>query len=636
MAKGFKGRYFSLAAIVATVSCVNLQATENRVQNHERQIVQHADQELDDETASLEEVIVDAALPSSSSLKHITSDVTLITSEELQSRHYRDVLDALRHHVGFFVTQNGGPGQSSGFFLGGMSSEHILVMIDGIRLNDPTSTKGQAALEHIRLADVDHIEVIKGAQSGVWGADASGGVINIVTKEASKGLHVDAKLEGGSYTTQNGTLSASYANDMYALQAGFDGYKTDGFPPKSDSAFDAGDMERTYFASAKLRPKEGTNLSGHYRRVVSDFDFEGLNATTWKPEKQHGSADLTFYDAKLEQNFHGIFLSVYGRRSDFERRYNGNEYDGSEFEGGVKAHYNVGGGAYDLGISHRKSKMEKSYGKDVDSDIRDNAIFGAFTLSTLQDRLIVNAALRYDDYDAYDDKTTGKLGFKYRIWKEIAARANVGLGYRAPSLYERFGGDGYTLPNEDLKPESTMTYDVSLFGYGASIGYFYNEITDMIDYVFGANYGPGHYVNVEGTSKIQGVRFAYDRPVDVIDSAFGLSYEYVDAKDAQDHRLIRRPRHRAVARWDWFITDALDFDLNVNYAADYLDDDYSAYPAKRVQMGEYIVWNAVLNYQTDAGGFYVKVDNIFNEEYQVVKGYNTPETSVYVGMKLHY
>ena len=636
MAKGFKGRYFSLAAIVATVSCVHLQATENRVLNHERQIVQQTDEEVDEETASLEDVIVESALPSSSSLKSITSDITFITSEELESRNYRDVLDALRHQTEFFVTQNGGPGQSSGFSLDGMGAEHVLVMIDGIRVNDPTSPKGQALLEHIRLADVKQIEVIKGAQSGVWGADAGGGVINIVTKGSQKGLHLDARLEGGSYTTQNGSLTASYADDLFALKAGFDGYRTDGFAPKTDSTFDAGDIERTYFAQAAFRPTDTTKVEANYREVVSDFDYDKAYLPNTSI-KATGSSKLRFYNASVKQEIADVVVNAYGWKSDFQRSYEGNEYEGNEYEGGLKARYVAGGGSYDLGVSHRKSKMDKSYGTKVNSDIRDNAIFGAFTLSTLQDRLIVNAALRYDDYDAYDDKTTGKIGFKYRIMDEIVAKANVGLGYRVPSLYERFGDNIFIRSNPDLQPESTTTYDLSFSVYDAKVRYFYNEITDLIAYEPGAGfYTPGRNVNIDGTSKIQGVQLAYDRSFDAIDSLFGVSYEYLDAEDAQEQRLIRRPRHRATARWDWFITDALDLDLNVNYAADYLDVDYSAYPAKRVQMGEYIVWNAVLNYQTEAGGFYVKVDNIFNEEYEVVKGYNTPETSVYAGLKLHY
>ncbi len=635
LARGFKGRYFSLVAIAATVGCIDLQATESRVAAHEHQIVQTAGEENEEETATLEDIIVDSALPSASSLKTVTSDVTVITSEELQSRHYRDILDALRHHSDFFVTQNGGPGQSAGFFLNGISSEHVLVMVDGVRLNDPTSTKGQAQLEHIRLEDVERIEVIKGAQSGVWGADASGGVVNIVTKGVKKGLHADARLGGGRYSTVDGALRLTYGDERVDLYAGADVYKTDGFPPKTTSKFDAGTFDRTYYAGAAFRPLEGTSVKAGYRQVLSHFDFEGFNDTTFKPEKQRGTSNLKLYNARVDQAFDALTVTLYGWGSDFERTYHGKGYDGKEYEGGLKGRYESDMGRFDLGVSHRKSEMDESYGKALDQDIRDNAIFGAYTVTMLDESLVLNAALRFDDYDAFEDKTTGKIGLKYRFDPVVLA-ANVGQGYRAPSLYERFGGDGYTLANPDLKPETTTTYDISLTAYGAKAGYFYNEIEDMIDYVFGANYAPGHYTNLDGTSKIQGFSLSYGRVVDVIDSSFRLGYQYVDAKDENDERLLRRPRHRLTASWDYLPTENLSLNLNAQYADDFLDRHYEGFQSEVVKMDSYVVVNAVANYSTPYGDIYLKVNNLLDEDYQLVDGYNTEGCAVYGGIKVHY
>ncbi|WP_353662294.1 TonB-dependent receptor plug domain-containing protein [Hydrogenimonas sp. SS33] len=637
IAKGFKGRYFSLAAIAATVGCVNLQATESRTVAHEQQIVQQDRSDIDEETESLEDIVVESALPSSSPLKNITSDISVITSEELQQRHYRNLLEALKGQTSLFVTQNGGPGQSSGFFLHGMGAENVLVLIDGIRVNDPTSTKGQAELEHLRLADVKQIEVVKGAQSGVWGADAAGGVINIVTKRAKKGLHFSGHLAGGSYLTHEGSLIASYGSEKFTLKAGFDGYKTDGFAPKTTSTFDAGDTERTYLAALTLRPTDTTRISGNYRQVVSDFDYEGFNASTFQPEKQHGSADLKFYNLKADQTIGAFTVTGYGWGSRFERVYDGNAYKGNEYEGGLKGRFSLAGGSYNIGVSHRRSKMDKSYGADFDGKVRDNAAYGSFVQPVLEGRLVANAALRYDNYDAYDDKTTGKVGLKALFFDGAGIAANVGTGYRVPSLYERYGDGAYTLSNDSLKPESTTTYDARIFGYGAKIGYFYNETTDLIDYVPGANYGPGRYENVEGKSKIQGVEVAYERAIDAIDSVLKLSYDYLDAKDQNDKRLLRRPRHRVGASWSLFPTEKLDVTLDMQYAADYLDVHYEGYTPKTVQMGEYIVFNAVINYGTPRyGGFYLKINNLFDEGYQIVDGYNTEGQSLYAGWRFVY
>ncbi len=638
MAKGFKKRYFSLAAIAATVSLVQLQATASSVVDHERHIVQSSDEESDDETAELENVVVESALPSASSLKNLTSDITVITSDELQAKHYTNLLDALKHQSSLFVTQNGGPGQSSGFFVRGMSSEHLLVMIDGVRLNDPTSTKGQAALEHLTLTDVKQIEIVKGAQSGVWGADASGGVINIVTKDTPQGLHVDGHLMGGSYTTQNGALNVGYGNERIALQAGWEGYKTDGFPPKKSSTFDGDYIDRTYYLKAALRPTDRTRLDASFRQIVADESYEGSNPTTFLPEKQHGAAKTSIYRVAINHRIGSWVLKAYGDGTDFKRVYNGKAYKGDTRMAGAGIDYRLANALYTFGYDYRKDTMDRSYGVALDSSIKDNALYGAFTIGVLQNRLVANASLRYDRYDAYDDKTTGKVGLKYRF-SQLASyiAANVGTGYRAPSLYERFGGDGYTAPNADLSPESTTTYDVTLAGWGMKATYFYNRVTDLIDYAFGAYLSPGHYYNVEGASKLQGVELSYFRAIDSLDSSLGLSYQYLDAKDASDTRLLRRPRHKATADWTTYLSEAFSVDFNVVYAADYLDDDYSTYPATRVQMGSYLLCNAIVDYDVaKKGGFYLKWNNIFNEDYQTVYGYNTERSSVYVGWRFHY
>ena len=181
LAKGFKGRYFSLAAIAATVSCVNLQAVENSVQSHERHIAQSTEKETDEDIEALEEIVVESALPSSSKLKNLTSDVTVITSEELEEHHYSSVAEALKSQADIQISQYGGPGQAASFTMRGMHAKYVLVMIDGVRVNDPSNPSGYAQIEHLSLGDVDRIEIVKGSQSGVWGADAAAGVVNIVT-----------------------------------------------------------------------------------------------------------------------------------------------------------------------------------------------------------------------------------------------------------------------------------------------------------------------------------------------------------------------------------------------------------------------------------------------------------------------
>jgi vitamin B12 transporter len=356
------------------------------------------------------------------------------------------------------------------------------------------------------------------------------------------------------------------------------------------------------------------------------------------PEKQPGNSKTELYGAVLTHYWKGIDLALFGNGNEFDRDYDGNAYEGCEREAGLKAAFAIPNGRVDAGYVYRSSKMEKSYGTEVDSKVKDNAVYGTLVQRIMDDSLVVNASLRYDDYDKYDDETTGKIGFKYLLpFTDAALSANVGTGYRVPSLYERFGDDLYIEANDRLEPESTTSYDVTLSGYGMRIGYFYNEIRDLIDYVSGAYPAPGHYANVEGKSKIQGVDAGVRKEIEALRSVLDFSYQYLDARDQNDRRLLRRPRHKVTGNWYLYATDRLTFNLNFEYAADYLDDRFVNFVPTRVEMGEYIVWNAVVNYGFEEyGGVYLKVVNLFDEEYQVVDGYNTEEQSFYAGWRFSY
>ena len=643
LAKGFRGRYFSLAAIAATVSCINLQAVENSVQSHEQRIAQTTEREIDDDVEELEDIVVESALPSSSKLKNLTSDVTVITSEELEEKHYNSVVEALKSQADIQITQYGGPGQASSFTMRGMHAKYVLVMIDGIRVNDPSNPSGYAQLEHLSLGDVDRIEIVKGSQSGVWGADAAAGVINIVTKQSRKGLHLSGGLMAGSHTTHRGDIALSYATDRFDVKAGFDGLKTDGYPPKTDSNFDAADIERTYFAKAGINFSSDTRLEGSYRKIVSDTEYEATRYAppTYAPQpyKAAAESDLDFYRAKLTHRWRDFDFALYGNGSEFERTYHEDQenlYKGKEYEGGLKGRYDYGEGTLDLGYTHRESKMDQIAGNSVDEKVKNNAVYGAIVHRMLNDRFIANVTFRYDDYDKYEDKTTGKVGLKYLLpfAKDAFVAANAGNGYRVPSLFERFGGAWNTEANPDLDPEKTASYDVSAGAWGFSVTYFYNEIDDLIQWQSGATWmDPSRYENVPGKSKIQGVDISYRRAFETIPSSLSVAYTYTDAKDADDQRLLNTPRHRATAGYTLYPSDRLSLGLDVEYAKDYLS---YGYPQNR-QMGEYIVWNAVVNYGFEEyGGVYLKVVNLFDEEYQLVDGYNTEEQSVYAGWRFSY
>ena len=151
------------------------------------------------QSVELDTITVTSATKAKQSIKDVTSNVNVITSEEIEERHYTTVSEALSTVSGINFTSNGGLGQATSVFVRGFDSKRVLVLIDGVRYNDVTGFG--APFADLMIQDIQQIEVVKGAQSGVWGADATAGVINIITKSAKQGLHGFFNTEYGSYDT---------------------------------------------------------------------------------------------------------------------------------------------------------------------------------------------------------------------------------------------------------------------------------------------------------------------------------------------------------------------------------------------------------------------------------------------------
>lgn len=137
----------------------------------------------------------------STDIKYSTSSVDIIKEEEIKEQKPTTLVDIVDKLSSISFLSNGGYGQSTSIYLRGMDPKRTLIMLDGIRLNDVTGLNG-AMLEHILISDIEQIEIIKGSQSGVWGPDASAGVINIITKKPQKGIHLSSYFEYRSYTTK--------------------------------------------------------------------------------------------------------------------------------------------------------------------------------------------------------------------------------------------------------------------------------------------------------------------------------------------------------------------------------------------------------------------------------------------------
>lgn len=579
------------------------------------------------DVTELGSITVTSATKTSQSIKDITSNVNVITSEEIEEKHYTTVAEALSSISGINFTSNGGLGKSTSVQVRGFDSKRVLVLIDGVRYNDITGMSG-APFEHLMIGDIEQIEVVKGAQSGVWGADATAGVINIITKSAKKGAHASTNVEYGSFNTKKYGALASYKSDNYYVKLSSQRVESDSFSAQAPRGEDLDSFEKDGYTNTTSNIKLGFNITETNKIDIShtiidaDNNYDGFN----DPDAQKTS---TTNDTFTSINFNHIDsfneLDVYANKSLFDREYStGSKYDGEVYEYGLKSNISYGEKDFLVWGADYKTFEHKN---DLNKKYTNKAVF--LTNSNNFDGTIITESLRSDTYDKFENKITGKLGIKHLVKSidGLSASANYGTAYNVPTLFNLYApaGDWGPVGNEDLTPESTSSYDISIKYKVIKITYFNSDIENMIDW------GDG-YENILGTSTIKGYEIEYNDEM-TKDLFINANYTYLDAKDKDEIALARRTKDSANLSLDYYGIK----DLHLGVSAQYIGERYDDADEQGQQTGKYTVVNFVTSYEVNNNfSIYAKVDNVFDKYYQVVDGYATAPLSGYAGIKAKF
>ncbi|PWE21680.1 TonB-dependent receptor [Aliarcobacter skirrowii] len=582
------------------------------------------------QTTTLETITVTSATKSEQKLKDVTANVDVITAEDIEARKFKTVVEALNSLAGVSISSNGGIGQTSSVYLRGMDAHRVLILVDGVRFNDITTPKGSANIEHLMINDIDRIEVIKGAQSSIWGADASAGVINIITKSAKDGTHANINLEAGRYDSKIARLNVSHKNDNFDAKLSATRVDTDGFSAKSPKSSEAKNYEDDGYENTTVNLKLGYNfdennrISTSYEAIDTKVNFDST------PDDKISEANTLTHLANLTyENRNDIALTkVYTNYTEIKRD-SKSSFGTSNFRGKVKE-YGLNTSIDYLSSSNvtigadYKDFEDKEMSKDYDN----KGIFISNINKFFDDKTIFTQALRYDKYSDFENKTTGKVGIKQYLIEDLNISANYGTGYNVPTIYQL---NDITYGNIDLNPEKTKSYDLSISYKGFSITYFNTKIENMIT----SNSITYAYEQIEGTSKIKGTEIAYKNEV-IEDLLLNLSYTNLSAKDVNGDKLINRPTNKFNFGVDYY--GLKDFHFNIN--GEYIGTRYSPnsnWGDPDVKTGNYTIWNAVIDYQANKNfSTYIKLDNIFNKDYQIVDGYATSQRAAYLGIKASF
>jgi vitamin B12 transporter len=541
--------------------------------------------------------VVVSAAKHETPLTSVSTGATVITGEELRLRGREDLAEALRDIVSFDLGQAGGPGGLSAPQLRGLPGKFMVVMIDGVRVNDPTDANGGVGtlLSHLTTGDIARIEVIRGPQSPLYGSNAAAGVINIITRAAEGEKRFRSFYEGGSLSSQRANIGTSLGGRGFHLRADQEVTATGGLIEL--------EKYRNYTTSLKLGyadagPVEWETLV-RYTRMRLDFsefneNFDGgYGGAFWSSQvpdpRQSNRFGYTVIGNRLKHRINGnwqhelnLGISSRDRRTVdpddgllgwMTAPYDNFSLDWTNFytKGQQVPVYDTPWGAqdyryrgtnYDLDYRHtlllsgaRVSDILTGGFEYLYQDYAQFGTYGAldghlYTASlylhnqTLLagDALSVNSGLRYDHNRETDPSFTGMLGLAYDIRPAgLILRANVGSAFRAPSVYELFNPSNGNL---GLKPEESVTWETGIEKYALdkklrlSLGYWSSSVDQVIIWVMTdpANY-TGRYLNFD-KAESRGLEAVIEmRPL--TEWKVGFNYTYTDS----------RKYDRASGRW---------------------------------------------------------------------------------------
>lgn len=599
--------------------------------------------------------------------KEVASSVLVLTRTDLEKTKKLFVLEALQELAGLTVQENGPLGSAATVMLRGANSEHTLVMMDGVELNDPSSPMRSFDFGHLLIEDIERVEVILGPQSPLYGSDAMGGVINIVTRRAEGRPALTLSVLGGSYGTASGavgwggalgkmnfSLDTSYvgsrgfsaASSSYAGNTEPDGYRNlslagrVGYAPRDNLAFDL--IVRETAARTDLDDFGGAHgddpnsvqdynqllLRGQVRALVAGNRWE--HKLTLSYVAHHRAYDNPVDALHPLDSEHGTYDG--GQATlDWQQTVYAHETNIITF--GLEGQHedarsdDISTSAWGPSESLFPRKSAETVGLYVQDQIKLGGRFFATVGGRLDHHSQFGQALTYRLAPAYVIEATG-----------TKLRLTLGTGFKSPSLYELYAPATLWGPigNTALKPETSTGWDAgleqSLLRGKLVLGavYFHNDFTNLIQFDFARGYsntGRAASKGVEVSAALEPaaqvtIRAGYTRTI-ARDLDTGLD-------------LLRRPRDKFSLRLGTPVPAGTTLTVSLVAVGPSDDLEYAGYTSLRVRLKGYALLALVLSRDIGPRGqVFIRVDNALDERYEVVQGYGTPRLSAYGGLRFY-
>jgi vitamin B12 transporter len=626
---------------------------------------------------SLDDIVI-VATRSPTPVTHIGNSVSVIDEAAIQASQQTAVADLLAQTPGVGFARNGGVGQLSSVFIRGADSDETVVLIDGVQLNDPSSTAGGYFFDNLLTADIGRIEILRGAQSTLYGSQAMGGVINIISAEPSSPFGGGFSAEAGSQNTGYVTGNIGGISDGLLWKLSANGYGTSGIPvfdqqfggTRPDaSQVDGGSArvrydftprlqldERAYYTQGRVdtdgydTPTGSFGNDNEYAKSRQFVDYTGL--TLASPDL--GLTDRIAYqytDSERREYDPGPrYPAAFYANPDLETFYGIGRNIREEYQG----NWNIGSGWHAVyGLQHELSTISTDtpafdYSPaPLENDATISSGYAQLQAEPAQG-LTLTAGERYDRHSTFGAHSTGQLAAAWALDDaRTILRASFGQGFEAPSLYQLYAGGG--IGNPLLRPETATSWDAgverrTLDGeLTVAATYFHRDSHDLIDFFYctgisssqcvNAIFG-GYYANIDEAT-VHGVELqATYRPSAALSLA--ANYTLTDTENRSQasfgNELPRRPRDAANASVSYRWPSRWNAAISARYVGRSFDD-----AANTVPLGGYVLADLRLAYQiSDRLEIYGRIDNLTGKRYETVYEYGTLGRAGFAGVRANF
>jgi vitamin B12 transporter len=588
--------------------------------------------------------------------------VTVITATQLNAHAGQSVAQVLSEQAGLNLPgalSNAGTVPS--IYMRGASSGRTLILVDGAPVGDPSMISNEFDLNLVPLAQIERIEILKGAQSTLYGSDAIGGVINIITKKKA-GSFLTAGASAGSYGSKTNQISFNGALSKINYTAGFENQRADGFSSANDKnntgTFDKdGYKNNSWFTKLNYNINNQWSLQASTRKTAykasidygafkDDKDEYFNNATTMSGLQLKYKKDKTVFQFQYQYTTQD--RSYLNDSADKKYiTYEDNQYAGKTHFADAFLSKSIGQNIqWILGSDFRYGSYNQTYASisvygPYNENFKDtfqfqNALYGSLLVNDASKKWLLELGARYNHHSRYGDNQTFTVSPSYVIQPGLRIISSVSSGFKAPSLYQ-------ISYNTALKAETSVNAELGVDyksnPVDARIVYFNRTINNGIDY----NYIDYNFFNFI-KQKVNGIEIELNHRLPHGQSV-GVNYTLLNGQETNQNRitttdtitynyLLKRPKHSLQMQYNVAINKKWQASLSGRYISSRYD--VGGYATQDVKLDYYTLLNAHLQYQASKGlSFYVDMQNILQDQFQEIYGYNTMGRTIQIGFRLH-